>query len=149
MRAVVQRVHQAAVTVDGDVVGAVERGLLVYVGVSADDTVTDAEQIAEKVRYLRIFPDSRKPMNRDVVESGGSVLLISAFTTQADARKGRRPALVSAADPELARRLFEHCLSHLLQLGVGVASGRFREHMDVSSVNDGPICVLIDSKKLF
>lgn len=153
MRAVVQRVHRAMVVVDGETVGRIDSGLLVYIGVGVDDDKSDAETIAEKIRYLRIFPDNQKPMNRDVAEASGGVLMISAFSTQADARKGRRPALTGAAEPDVARQLFDHCHDHLcglvLGLGVTVATGRFREHMDVSSVNNGPICVLIDSKKQF
>lgn len=153
MRAVVQRVLEASVEVGREIVGRIDSGLLVYVGVATDDDESDAESIAEKVRHLRIFPDDQKPMNRDVVDAGEGILMISAFSTQADARKGRRPALTGAADPDTARRLFEHCRGHLSKLvsgsGVTVAAGRFREHMDVASVNDGPICVLLDSKKRF
>lgn len=149
MRAVVQRVHRAAVSVGGRIVAKIESGLLVYVGVAANDESADARYIAEKIRYLRIFADAHKPLNRDVIESGGSVLLVSAFTTQADARKGRRPALSEAAAPDNAERLYVCCRDHLADCGVRVATGCFGEHMDVDSTNDGPICVLIDSTKLF
>jgi len=149
MRAVVQRVHEASVTVGGEVVGEIAAGLLVYVGVAGDDVESDAAWLADKVRYLRIFPDDDKPLNRDVAESGGAVLAISAFTTQADARKGRRPALTAAAPPETAEHLFNQFCQALATTGICVATGKFRAHMDVSSVNDGPICVLLDSRRQF
>jgi D-tyrosyl-tRNA(Tyr) deacylase len=147
LRAVVQRVHEARVDVGGATVGRIDAGLLVYVGVAADDTGSDAAWLADKVRYLRVFPDEDKPLNRDVVEAGGAVLAISAFTTLADARKGRRPALIAAAGPELAEQLFASFCSALGAADVHVEQGKFRAHMDVHSVNDGPICVLLDSRK--
>jgi len=149
MRAIVQRVRQAEVIVDGASVGRIAAGLLVYVGVAKEDGPGDADWLAEKVRFLRIFPEGDKPLHRDVVEAGGAVLAVSAFTTQADARKGRRPALVAAAEPEPAERLFNAFCTELAATGVGVARGRFRVHMDVHSINDGPVCVLLDSRKLF
>ena len=149
MRAVVQRVHEASVVVDGATVGRISAGLLVYVGVATDDSAEDAAWLADKVRYLRVLPDDAKPLNRDVVEAGGAVLAVSAFTTLADARKGRRPALVAAASPEQALALFETFRDRLAGAGVRVAEGRFRAHMDVASVNDGPICVLLDSRRQF
>lgn len=149
MRAVVQRVHSASVVVNDHTVGKIETGLLVYLGVAPDDTDTDVAYLAEKVRYLRIFPDNHKPLNRDVAEAGGGVLVISAFSTVGDARKGRRPSFDKAAGPELAEPLYEQFCAKLSELGVQVERGRFREHMDVSSVNDGPICMLLDSRKLF
>lgn len=149
MRAVVQRVHEAHVVVDGETVGQIDAGLLVYVGVAGDDAASDAAWLAEKVRFLRIFPQDDKPLDRDVVEAAGAVLAVSAFTTLADARKGRRPALIAAAGPEIAQPLLERFCSELSGLGVRVAQGRFRAHMDVHSVNDGPICVLLDSRRQF
>ncbi len=149
MRAVVQRVHQAKVEVDGATVGRIDGGLLVYVGVAADDADADVTWLADKIRYLRIFPDEDKPLNRDVVEAGGAVLAVSAFTTLADARKGRRPALVAAAGPERALQLFASFCDQLAATGVRVAQGQFRAHMDVHSVNDGPICMLLDSRRQF
>jgi D-tyrosyl-tRNA(Tyr) deacylase len=149
MRAVVQRVCDASVLVEGEAVGVAKSGLLVYLGVATDDTMDDAAYLAEKVRYLRCFPDEAKPLNRDVVEAGGTVLVVSAFTTMADARKGRRPAFTAAAEPELAERLYLAFCQELAALGVGVEKGRFRAHMDVVSTNDGPICILLDSRKLF
>jgi D-tyrosyl-tRNA(Tyr) deacylase len=135
--------------VDGAPVGRIDTGLLVYVGVAGDDVATDAAWLADKIRFLRIFPDDDKPLNRDVVEAGGAVLAVSAFTTLADARKGRRPALTGAAGPDQALLLFSEFCRLLREAGVAVAEGRFRAHMDVHSVNDGPICVLLDSRRQF
>ncbi len=149
MRAVVQRVQSASVVVDGIVVGKIGVGLLVYLGVGPDDGEADVAYLSEKVRYLRIFPDDHKPLNRDVVDAGGAVLVISAFSTVGDARKGRRPSFDKAAGPELAEPLYGLFCETLSATGVRVERGRFREHMDVSSVNDGPICMLLDSRKLF
>lgn len=149
MRAVVQRVRDAAVIVEGKPVGTVPAGLLVYLGVAADDTMEDVAWMAEKVRHLRCFPDEAKQLNRDVVEAGGAVLVVSAFTTLADARKGRRPAFTAAAEPALAERMYLAFCQELAALEVGVETGRFRAHMDVVSTNDGPICILLDSRKLF
>ncbi len=149
MRAVIQRVHSAEVVVDSETIAAMEAGLLVYLGVGVDDDERDCEYLAQKVRFIRVFPDADKPLNRDVIDAGGSVLVVSAFATQADARKGRRPALTAAAEPQSAQRLYELFCTQLQAEGVKVQTGRFRVHMDVKSVNDGPICILLDSKKLF
>lgn len=149
MRAAVQRVHEASVTVDGRVVGAIGQGLLVYAGVAADDAEADVQYIAEKVAGLRIFRDAGDKMNLSVSEAGGRVLVISAFTLQADARKGRRPSFDAAAGPDLAMSLYERLCDKLSAMGLTVARGVFRAHMEVASINDGPICVLLDSKRLF
>jgi D-tyrosyl-tRNA(Tyr) deacylase len=149
MRAVVQRVHEATVVVADQTVAQIGSGLLLYVGVAASDTPRDAARLADKVRHLRVFPDEDKPLNRDVVAAGGAVLAVSAFTTQADARKGRRPALSAAAAPELAQPLFDQFCNELTALGVEVYQGRFREHMDVRAINDGPVCILLDTAKHF
>ena len=149
MRASVQRVHEASVTVDGQVVGGIGQGVLVYAGVAVDDAEADAQYIAEKVAGLRIFHDAEGKMNRNVTEAGGSVLVISAFTLQADARKGRRPSFDAAAGPDLALALYERLCDMLSSMGLTVAKGVFRAHMEVASINDGPICVLLDSKRLF
>lgn len=149
MRAAVQRVHEANVTVDGQVVGSVSQGLLVYAGVAVNDTEADARYIAEKVAGLRIFNDPDGRMNLNVSEVGGGVLVISAFTLQADARKGRRPSFDAAAGPELALNLYERLCELLVGMGLAVAKGVFRAHMEVNSINDGPICVLLDSKRTF
>ncbi len=149
MRAVVQRVHDASVVVDDATVSSMKSGLLVYLGVSKQDTATDVEYLAKKVAHLRVFPDEDGALNRDVQQAKGEVMVVSAFTTQADARKGRRPSFVEAAEPELAKGLYEAFCEGLREIGMTVHMGRFREHMDVSSTNDGPICVLVDSKKAF
>lgn len=149
MRAAVQRVSRAAVSVEGRVAGAIERGLLVYAGVAADDSEEDARYIAEKVAGLRIFRDAQEKMNLNVAEVGGGVLVISAFSLQADARKGRRPSFDAAAGPEPAEALYERLCELLAGMGLPVARGVFRAHMLVDSVNDGPICILLDSRRLF
>lgn len=149
MRAAVQRVHEASVTVDSKVVGSIGQGLLVYAGVAADDVEADAQYIAEKVAGLRIFNDPDGKMNLNVSDAGGGVLVISAFTLQADARKGRRPSFDAAAGPDLALALYERLCEMLAGMGLTVAKGVFRAHMEVASINDGPICVLLDSKRAF
>jgi D-tyrosyl-tRNA(Tyr) deacylase len=149
MRAVVQRVTRASVTVSGEVVAAVDGGLLVYLGVAPEDGEDDSRYLADKVRHLRIFADDKGLMNRDVVQAGGEVLTVSAFTVHCDARKGRRPSFDTAAGAELAEKLYDlFCLS-LSAGGVKVHKGAFREYMHVDSTNDGPICVLLDSRRLF
>lgn len=149
MRAVVERVEQAEVSVEGSVVGRIGPGLLVYLAVGHDDGADDVAYIADKVRGLRIFNDSAGKMNLSVVEIGGQVLLISAFALQGDARKGRRPSFAAAAPPEHADRLYQEVGRVLEQSGLTVARGVFRAHMHVRSVNDGPICILLDSKRGF
>ncbi|HPD30331.1 MAG TPA: D-aminoacyl-tRNA deacylase [Phycisphaerae bacterium] len=149
MRAAVQRVHEASVTVDGQVVGSIRQGLLVYAAVAIDDTEADARYIAEKVAGLRIFNDPDGKMNLKVSDVGGGLLVISAFTLQADARKGRRPSFDAAAGPDLALVLYERLCEMLGDMGLSVAKGVFRAHMEVASINDGPICVLLDSKRTF
>ena len=149
MRAVVQRVARAAVRVDGGIVGAIDKGLLVYTGVGAGDSEADAAYIVDKVLHLRIFPDEAGKMNRDVVQAGGRILVISAFTTQADARKGRRPSFDAAMPPEQAEALYEGVVADLRGNNVDVQTGRYREHMLVESTNDGPICILLDSRRAF
>lgn len=149
MRAVVQRVHDASVGVDGEVVARIGRGLLVYLGVESGDGASDAGYVADKVRHLRVFPDGEKPMHRDVVEVGGSVLVVSAFTTAGDARRGRRPSFERAAAAEVAKPLYERFCEVLGAAGPEVERGRFGALMDVASRNDGPVCVLIDSHRVF
>ena len=149
MRATVQRVSQASVTVDNEVVGQIEQGLLVYLGVADDDGDRDVTYIADKVAGLRIFNDEAGKLNLSVLDVAGGVLVISAFALQADARKGRRPSFDQAAEPDLASALYERTCEALADKGLTVARGIFRAHMDVASVNDGPICILLDSKRLF
>lgn len=149
MRAIVERVSEAKVTVDGQVVGQTGRGLLVYVGVAADDTAEDVKYIREKVFGLRIFRDDADKMNLSVADIGGGLLVISAFALQADARKGRRPSFDAAAGPEMAESLYKLLCEEFEKTGLPVARGVFRAHMHVAADNDGPICILLDSKRLF
>jgi D-tyrosyl-tRNA(Tyr) deacylase len=145
MRAVVQRVSRAGVTVDGEVVGAVGRGLLVLLGVAPSDTEAGARWLADKVVGLRIFPDDEGKMNRDVTETGGGVLVVSQFTLYGDCRKGRRPSFVGAAAPELAEPLYEAFVAAVRAQGVPAATGRFGAMMQVELVNDGPVTLLVDT----
>lgn len=149
MRAVVQRIRSARVLVAHEIVGAVQAGLLVYAGAAPDDSEADVDYLAEKIAGLRIFSDAEGKMNRDVTQTGGSVLLVSAFTTQADARKGRRPSFDSAAPGPVARPLIDQLADRLRAAGVPVSTGRFAAEMQVESVNDGPICILLDSRRTF
>jgi D-tyrosyl-tRNA(Tyr) deacylase len=139
----------ASVTVEREQVSAIGRGLLVYLGVSVDDDEKDAEALVDKVRFIRIFSDDADRLNLDVGQIGGGILVVSAFTVQADARRGRRPTLDSAAPPDRALMLYEKFCDSLARTGVVVARGSFRSQMSVNAVNDGPICVLLDSKRLF
>lgn len=132
-----------------DVAGRIDAGLLVYVGIAREDGEADVEYVAHKIRHLRIFPDADGRMNRDVIEASGAALVISNFSLLGDARKGRRPDYTGAASPERALELFEQVCMRLRTLGVRVETGRFREMMLVTSVNDGPINVLIDSGRAF
>jgi D-tyrosyl-tRNA(Tyr) deacylase len=145
MRAVVQRVSRAAVAVDGQVVGAVERGLLVLLGVAPTDTEAEARWLADKVVGLRIFPDAEGKMNRDVAEAGGGVLVVSQFTLYGDCRKGRRPSFVGAAPPEVAEPLYEAFVAAVRANGLPAATGRFGAMMQVELVNDGPVTLLVDT----
>jgi D-tyrosyl-tRNA(Tyr) deacylase len=149
MRAVIQRVTSASVTVEGEIIGAIEKGLLVLLGVAQEDTDDDARQMAEKVAQLRIFEDADGKMNLSVEEIGGAVLVVSQFTLLGDCRKGRRPSFIAAALPEVAERLYETFAANLGSRGLRVATGKFRANMQVALVNDGPVTILLDSKKQF
>lgn len=149
MRAAIQRVRQAAVRVDGEVVGKIEQGLLVYVGVGHEDADEDVAYMVDKIANLRIFNDDAGKMNLSVRDFAGGVLVISAFTLQADARKGRRPSFDAAAPPESANTLYQRLCDALAASGLTVARGVFRAAMEVDSINVGPICVPLDSKRLF
>jgi D-tyrosyl-tRNA(Tyr) deacylase len=149
MRAVVQRVHSARVLVAGRVAGAIDRGLLVFVGVGGRDDPADVEYVAQKVRDLRIFPDEAGKMSRSVVEAAGAVLVVSQFTLYGDCRRGRRPSFIDAAPPEVANRLYEEVVASLRRSGVSVATGVFQADMRVELVNDGPVTILLDSKRGF
>ncbi len=145
MRALIQRVTEASVEVDGDVVGGIGPGLLVLLGVSADDDESDAEYLVPKIVNLRIFADDANRFNRSVVDVGGEVLVVSQFTLYADTRRGRRPDFTRAAPPDLAERLYEHTVSLLRESGLTVATGRFQAYMQVKSQNDGPVTIMLDS----
>lgn len=145
MRAVVQRVREARVTIDGDVVGAIERGLCVLLGVAAGDTEADADRLCEKIAGLRIFPDERGQMNKAVDEVGGALLVVSQFTLHADCRKGRRPSFQNAAPAERARALYDHFVARASRGPVPVATGEFQAHMAVALVNDGPVTLVLDT----
>ncbi|MBS0211027.1 MAG: D-tyrosyl-tRNA(Tyr) deacylase [Planctomycetes bacterium] len=149
MRAVVQRVSEAAVTVDGQTVGAIGRGLLVLLGVATDDTEVDVAAMVDKLSGLRIFEDSAGKMNLALADVGGAMLVVSQFTLLGDCRGGRRPSYTAAAPPELAERLYEQVVTQLRSRAVEVATGKFRAMMQVSLVNDGPVTLLIDTRKVF
>lgn len=149
MRAVVQRVSSARVVCDAEVAGEIGSGLLVYLGIGADDTDKHVSYMVNKIRHLRVFEDDQGKMNLDVLQVGGGCLVVSAFSTLGDARKGHRPAYVAAAAPERANELYCAVCDQLAESGVPVATGRFRQTMSVDSVNAGPICILIDSDKVF
>ena len=148
MRAVVQRVTEASVRIDGETVGAIRNGLCVLLGVSVDDSEADADYVADKLLGLRIFDDENGVPNRSVCDIRGEILLISQFTLLGDARKGRRPSSIEAARPEQAIPLYERCIAKLCSV-VPVETGRFGADMKVSIQNDGPFTILLDSKKGF
>ena len=149
MRCVVQRVSRASVTVAGELVGEIEKGYMVLVGAGEDDTEADVNYCADKISGLRVFEDEQEKMNLSVQDVGGSVLMVSQFTLLGDARHGRRPSFIRAARPEAAEPLFELLCQKVRDKGIHVETGRFRTHMEVSLVNDGPVTILLDSKKGF
>lgn len=148
MKAVLQRVARASVTADGEVVGAIERGLLILLGVAAGDPLEAEAALATKIAGLRVFPDEQGKMNRSVVEAGGAALVVSQFTLLADCRKGRRPSFVGAAPPAEAERRYEGFCELLRGLGLRVATGRFGASMQVELVNEGPVTIVLDSAEL-
>jgi D-tyrosyl-tRNA(Tyr) deacylase len=149
MRAVLQRVSRASVSVEGRTVGTIESGLLALVAVADGDTTADLEYTASKIRDVRIFPDAEGRMNRSVVDSGGAVLVVSQFTLMGDVRNGRRPGFTGAAAPDIARRAYEDLVARLRSDGLQVETGVFQAHMHVELVNDGPVTILIDSRRAF
>ena len=149
MRAVVQRVAKASVSVEDAVVGAIGSGLLVLLGVSKSDTTASADYIVEKLLGLRIFDDQGGRMNLSVREVGGAALVVSQFTLYGDVRRGKRPSFDDAARPEQARELYEYVVAKIREQGVDCATGEFQAMMHVSLVNDGPVTILIDSEKVF
>jgi D-tyrosyl-tRNA(Tyr) deacylase len=145
MRAVVQRVTRASVVVGDEVVGAIDRGLLVLLGVAPDDSPDDARWLADKIVGLRIFPDEAEKMNRSVADVGGAVLVVSQFTLYGDCRKGRRPSFIGAAGPDIAVPRYEAFVEAVKALGVPTATGRFGAMMQVELVNDGPVTLILDT----
>lgn len=149
MRAVVQRVSRAEVRINGRISGEIGFGLLVLLGIGRDDTEADADYLADKIAGLRIFEDEAGKMNRSVVEVGGSVLAVSQFTLYGDVRRGKRPSFDDAAPPYEARRLYELLVQRIQAAGLPCQTGRFQETMQVELVNEGPVTILLDSKKAF
>jgi D-aminoacyl-tRNA deacylase len=145
MRVVVQRVSEASVSVDNEIVSRIGRGLLVLLGVSKSDIEKNADYLAEKVVHLRIFEDSDGKLNRSLLDVGGEMMVVSQFTLLGDCRKGRRPSFIEAADPEHAARLYEYFVRQTTAAGVPVQTGRFQARMAVSLVNDGPVTLILDS----
>jgi D-tyrosyl-tRNA(Tyr) deacylase len=149
MRAIVQRVKEARVEVDGETVGRIGEGVLVLLGAGKDDTEEDAGYLAEKIVGLRIFEDSEGKMNLSVTDTGGGVLVVSQFTLYGDCRKGRRPSFDKAAPPEAAEALYELFVAKLRERGAKIETGKFRAMMDVHLVNSGPVTLMLDSKREF
>ena len=149
MRAVIQRVSCAQVSVNGTVTGDIGRGLVVLLGVGQSDTESDADYLAEKVSGLRVFEDSEGKMNRSLAEVGGAVLVVSQFTLYGDVRRGKRPSFDAAAPPQKARELYEYFLERIRAAGLPCETGRFQEMMQVEFVNEGPVTILLDSEKKF
>src|SRR6267378_1317613 len=149
MRAVVQRVSRARVTVEGSVTEEIAAGLVILLGIGRDDTSAVAVGVAEKVANLRIFEDDQGKMNRSLLDAGGSALVVSQFTLYGDARGQRRPSFIAAAPPEQAKKLYEEFSESLRTLGISVATGVFQAMMSVELVNEGPVTILLDSDKKF
>ena len=149
MRSVLQRVQQASVSVDGDIVGRIGPGLVALVAVLSGDGPADIEYTASKIESIRLFADEAGRMNRSVQEVGGAILLVSQFTLAGDARRGRRPAFDQASPPDIARPMFETLTTRLRDTGLVVETGRFGAHMALALVNDGPVTVMMDSRRVF
>lgn len=146
MRAVVQRVSQSTVSVAGDAVGSIGRGLMVLLGIAGEDTEKEAAYLADKIVHLRIFEDEDRKMNRSLVETGGEMLVVSQFTLMGDCRKGRRPSFVAAAPPEKAQQLYDYFVEQVRERGIAVATGQFRALMQVALTNDGPVTLIVESR---
>ncbi len=149
MRAVIQRVSRASVTVDTKITGAIEGGLLIFLGVHGDDGEKEIKWLSEKIANLRIFEDEQAKMNRSLLDTGGAMLIVSQFTLYGDCRKGRRPGYSAAAAPDHAKTVYQKFIQSIKQMGIHTASGTFQAHMDVALVNDGPVTLLLDSSKTF
>ena len=149
MRAVVQRVSEASVVVEDEVVGAIRTGFVILLGVSESDTQNDVIWLASKIAGLRVFEDADGKMNLDIKEVGAAALVVSQFTLYGDCRKGRRPSFIAAARPDKADSLYQSFVAELRGLGIPVETGRFQTHMNVKLINDGPVTLLLDSQKTF
>ncbi|QTA38744.1 D-tyrosyl-tRNA(Tyr) deacylase [Thermosipho ferrireducens] len=149
MRAVIQRVKKASVEIDGKVVGSINKGLVVLLGVGKDDTDSDMNYLAEKIVNLRIFDDSEGKMNLSLKDVGGEMLIVSQFTLYGDCRRGRRPSYSNSAPPDYAKKMYEMFIDKIRKMGLKVETGVFGEYMQVSLINDGPVTLLLDSKKVF
>jgi len=149
MRAVIQRVSRASVSVDSEVTGEINGGLLVLLGIHKDDSKKEIKWMTDKVINLRIFEDTNGKMNRSLIDTGGALLIVSQFTLYGDCRKGRRPGYSTAALPDDAKMLYQEFIDTVKQKGIPTACGRFQAHMDVELINDGPVTLLLDSSKLF
>ena len=146
MRAVIQRVKSSSVTVSGELIGKIGKGLLVLLGVSSSDKNDDAKYLADKIANLRIFEDEDHKLNRSLIDMEGEMLVVSQFTLLGDCKKGRRPSFVKAAPPELANELYEQFVKHVRQKGITVKTGRFQTMMEVSLINDGPVTLIVENK---
>lgn len=149
MRAVIQRVSSASVSVHSKIIGTIEAGLLVFLGIHKNDGEKEIQWMADKITNLRIFEDKEGKMNYSLIDTKGAMLVVSQFTLYGDCRKGRRPGYSSAAPPEKAKKCYQQFINTIKQKQIVTASGRFQTHMDVELVNDGPVTLLIDSSKLF
>jgi D-tyrosyl-tRNA(Tyr) deacylase len=149
MRAVVQRVSRAKVAVSGEIAGEIGPGLIVLLGVSAEDSTADADYLGEKIVGLRVFEDSGGKMNLSLLDTKGAVLVVSQFTLYGDVRRGKRPSFDAAAPPQSARQLYQHFVERIRAAGIACETGRFQEMMQVELVNEGPVTILLDSKKQF
>ena len=146
MRAVVQRVKKSSVNVDNQIIGRIDKGLLVLLGVSKGDTPSDADYLANKIVNLRIFEDDDAKMNRSLLSIGGKMLVVSQFTLLGDCRKGRRPSFAAAASPQKAAALYEYFVQQVRRLGIAVETGRFQAIMEVTLINDGPVTLVLESR---
>lgn len=149
MRAVVQRINEGKVVVDGNITGEIQQGLLVYLGVGGEDSLQDVKYMTDKITNLRVFEDDNEKMNLSLLDVKGKMLVVSQFTLYGDCRKGRRPNFTEAAKPEIADELYKEFVKECEALGVSVETGVFQAHMLVHSINDGPVTIMIDSKKGF
>jgi D-tyrosyl-tRNA(Tyr) deacylase len=149
MRAVLQRVSSASVKVDGQTVGSIGSGLVILLGVGIKDSEAESDYLAEKITNLRVFRDEEDKMNLSLLDVRGAMLVVSQFTLYGDARRGRRPSYIEAADPDRARILYEYFVARVRDLGVVVQTGVFQAVMEVALVNDGPVTILLDSERLF